>query len=167
MAGVHRRTWQLLGCRRTDSPHSRRDRLRLPSRCFTRNKDQGHCPSIFDACRAHALTVSGRAIASYSARSRSGCAHGRSGRAGSFQVDPRTHDHHTADSVIRDDGTARARTRAIHGKHRWPESCVCLKDGLSLVAHMSVEVHGVNPVDTPGRGRPCDGSRESHSAPRL
>ena len=51
-AGVHRRTWQLLRCRRTDSPHSRRDRLRLPSRCFTRNEDQGHYPSISDACRA-------------------------------------------------------------------------------------------------------------------
>ena len=107
------------------------------------------------------LTVSGRVIASYSARSRSGCAHGRSGRVGSFHVDPRTHDHHTADSVFRDDDTAHARTRAIHGKHRRPESSVLLRDGLSLAAHTSVEVHGVNAVDTPGRGRPCDGSRET------
>lgn len=84
----------------------------------------------------------------------------RSGRVGSFHVEPRTHDHHTADSVIRDD-TAHARTRAIHGKHRRPESSVLLRDGLSLAAHTSVEVHGVNAVDAPGRGRPCEGSRET------
>ena len=100
-------------------------------------------------------------IASHSARSRCCCAHGRSGRVGSFHVDPRTHDRHTADSVFRDDDTAHARTRAIHGKHWWPETSVLLRDGLSLAAHTSVEVLGVNAVDTPGRGRPCDGSRET------
>lgn len=47
---------QLLGCRREDSPHGRRERLRLPSRCFTRNEEQGHYPSTSDARRAtHSL----------------------------------------------------------------------------------------------------------------
>lgn len=47
---------QLLDRSRTDTPYSRRERLRLPSRCFTRNEEQGHYPSTSDAGRAtHSL----------------------------------------------------------------------------------------------------------------
>lgn len=121
----------LLGCSRKDPPHSRRKRLRLPSRCFTRNArrvttrpllmhvtPRTHCEREGDRALLGPVSILLRAQVKWAQEMVS------RGPASSPC-------HHTAIPEVRYEGLAKSPIRSFHGERGQPERCVVLEDGLS------------------------------------